>query len=182
MTFGEAIRSVWSQYAVFKGRARRSEFWWWALLTFLIDAALQAVLTWTGTVYRITYFPGPTGQWQQEVQGAPLAAGNVIVLVLSGLITLGLLLPSLAVAVRRLHDTGRSGWWLLIALVPLVGVIVLLVFYLIAGSTGTNAYGVDPKALEHDVRPHDNLRWEPRTLVAVFLPLVVIIVLLLFVF
>ena len=62
------------------------------------------------------------------------------------LYTLVILLPSLAVAIRRLHDTGRSGWWILIALIPLVGTIVLIVFYVQDGDAGDNAYGTNPKA------------------------------------
>lgn len=65
---------------------------------------------------------------------------------LAGLYALAVLLPSLGVAVRRLHDTGRSGWWLLIGIVPLVGGIVLLVFFVLEGNRGMNAYGADPKA------------------------------------
>jgi uncharacterized membrane protein YhaH (DUF805 family) len=65
--------------------------------------------------------------------------------VFSGLYSLAVLIPALAVAVRRLHDTGRSGWWLLIGLIPLVGPIVLLVFYLLDSDREPNAYGPSPK-------------------------------------
>lgn len=65
---------------------------------------------------------------------------------LSGLLTLGLLVPSIAVGVRRLHDTDRSGWWLLIALVPLIGGIIRLVFMVLDGTPGNNRYGPNPKA------------------------------------
>lgn len=77
-----------------------------------------------------------------------LAAGPVSILSewASGVAALLLFLPSLAVAVRRLHDTDRSGWWLLIGLVPLVGTIVLLVFYLTRGTDGPNRFGPDPLA------------------------------------
>ena len=64
---------------------------------------------------------------------------------LGGLLTLALLIPSIAVGVRRLHDTGRSGWWLLIALIPLVGAIVLLVFTVQDSEAGANSYGPNPK-------------------------------------
>jgi uncharacterized membrane protein YhaH (DUF805 family) len=66
--------------------------------------------------------------------------------VLGVVYSLGVLLPTLAVAVRRLHDTGRTGWWLLIGLLPIVGAIVLLVFAVQDGNPGTNAYGPNPKA------------------------------------
>ncbi|GAA4409577.1 DUF805 domain-containing protein [Quisquiliibacterium transsilvanicum] len=64
---------------------------------------------------------------------------------LSGLFVLAMLLPSLAVSVRRLHDIGRSGWWLLVSFIPLIGAIVLLVFALRDGDAGDNAYGPNPK-------------------------------------
>ena len=67
---------------------------------------------------------------------------------LTTLYYLAVFLPSLAVAVRRLHDTNRSGWWILLGLVPLVGFIVLIVFYAQAGNVGTNKYGPDPKGAE----------------------------------
>jgi len=93
MTFGESIRTCFSKYAVFDGRASQSEFWWWFLFTFLASAAAGIV-------------------------SQPLA----------GLFSLGVLLPSLAVGARRLHDTDRSGWFLLLWFVPIVGWIILLVF------------------------------------------------------
>ena len=65
--------------------------------------------------------------------------------ILSGIYGLAVLIPGLAVAVRRLHDTGRSGWWLLIGLVPLIGAIVLIVFMATDGEPGDNAYGPNPK-------------------------------------
>jgi uncharacterized membrane protein YhaH (DUF805 family) len=65
---------------------------------------------------------------------------------LTGLLSLALLLPYLGIAVRRLHDTDRSGWWILIGLVPIVGIILLIVWYCTAGTAGPNTYGPDPKA------------------------------------
>ncbi|MCZ8235565.1 MAG: DUF805 domain-containing protein [Inhella sp.] len=89
MGFTDAIKTCFSKYATFSGRATRAEYWWFFLFTFL---------------------------------------GSLIPIV--GLIfALAVLIPSIAVAVRRLHDTDRSGWWILIGLIPLVGFIVLLVFY-----------------------------------------------------
>jgi uncharacterized membrane protein YhaH (DUF805 family) len=64
---------------------------------------------------------------------------------LGALFCLGLLIPSIAVGVRRLHDTGRSGWWLLIGFIPLIGMIVLIVFFVLDSQPGTNAYGPNPK-------------------------------------
>ena len=107
---------VLKQYAVFEGRARRKEFWMFALFNLVIAAALAIV-------------------------------GRVVGLegVLRGLYMLGVLIPALAVSVRRLHDTGRSGWWLLVVFVPLVGWLIALYFLVQAGETAENRYGSDPK-------------------------------------
>lgn len=114
------------KYADFTGRARRKEYWMFVLLTFglYIGAAiLDSVAGMSGTV------------------GG--AYGPIMVAV-----ALGLLIPSIAVAIRRLHDTDRSGWWLLIALVPIIGSIVLLVFMILEGTRGSNRFGPDPLAGE----------------------------------
>ncbi|WP_406061500.1 DUF805 domain-containing protein [Micromonospora sp. NBC_00860] len=123
MSFGAAIKSVFSQYVGFSGRARRSEYWWWTLFTILVSI-VAAILD---SALGLTFVDGST-------------TGFI------GLIaSLALLLPSLAVAVRRLHDTDRTGWWLLIALVPFVGAIVLLVFFVLDSTPGANRFGPNPK-------------------------------------
>ena len=105
------------KYADFSGRARRAEFWWfWA-----VNLGVWVVLA--------------------ILSGISDTLGNL----LAGIYWLAILVPSLAVAVRRLHDTNKSGWWLLIALVPVVGAIILLVFYLLDSDRGTNNYGPSPK-------------------------------------
>ncbi|MBG6100503.1 uncharacterized membrane protein YhaH (DUF805 family) [Micromonospora vinacea] len=123
MSFSTAIKSVFSQYVGFSGRARRSEYWWFALFTILVSI-VTAILD---SALGLTFVEGST-------------TGFI------GLIaSLALLLPSLAVAVRRLHDTDRTGWWLLIALVPFVGAIVLLVFFVLDSTPGANRFGPNPK-------------------------------------
>ncbi|MGC4837224.1 DUF805 domain-containing protein [Micromonospora vinacea] len=123
MSFGAAIKSVFNQYVGFSGRARRSEYWWFALFTILVSI-VTAILD---SALGLTFVEGST-------------TGFI------GLIaSLALLLPSLAVAVRRLHDTDRTGWWLLIALVPFVGAIVLLVFFVLDSTPGANRFGPNPK-------------------------------------
>lgn len=112
------------KYAVFSGRAQRAEYWYFVLFYILILIGLSVIDMITGTY--------------SEAAGVGL---------LSGLFGLGLFLPSLAVAVRRLHDTGRTGWWMLVVFVPLVGFIVLLVFTVLDGTSGDNAYGPNPKAV-----------------------------------
>ena len=116
MSFQDAVRICLTQkYVDFSGRARRSEYWWYALFSAIVQAVVNALDRGLGSQ------------------------------ILGGLVSLALLLPSLAVAVRRLHDTGRSGWWLLLGLIPIIGWIVLLVFY-VQDSQGPNAYGPSPKA------------------------------------
>ena len=112
------------KYATFSGRARRSEYWYFFLMYLLIFILLAIV-------------DGITGSFSAK-SGVGL---------LSGVFALAMLLPSLAVGVRRLHDIGRSGWWLLIAFVPLIGGIVLLLFAVKVGTPGDNEYGATP-ALE----------------------------------
>lgn len=113
---------VLSKYAVFTGRARRSEYWYFALLNTIFLIALGIL-------------EGALGLF-------PDSRHSVLGLVYN----LAVFFPALAVSVRRLHDTGRSGWWLLIAIVPLLGAIALLVFMLTDSDAGKNEYGPNPKA------------------------------------
>lgn len=108
--------ACWNKYATFSGRARRKEYWMFVLFNFLFAAGIQIVEMALGTT------------------GA-----------LSALYSLAVFLPGLAVCVRRLHDIGKSGWWCLIALVPIVGAIVLIVFACTDSQPGDNAYGPNPK-------------------------------------
>lgn len=113
MGFFEAISSCFSKYVQFSGRASRSEFWYFILFYFLCGLVTGAL------------------------EGTGSTSGSAVGLIV-GLV---FLLPNLAVAVRRLHDTDRSGWWLLICLVPLIGLIVLLVFYCQRPTPGRNRFG-----------------------------------------
>jgi len=121
MSFGEAIRTCFSKYATFSGRARRSEYWFWVLFGTLIGLA-GLLIDRAGA--------GGMGQ------------------VIADLIGLLLLLPTFAVSVRRLHDVDRTGWWLLINFIPLFGMIVLLVWNCTRGTIGPNRFGPDPLAGE----------------------------------
>jgi len=117
------FRLALSKYATFSGRSQRAEYWYFALFYVLIGIGLSF----------IDYILG-TFDAETEVG------------LLGGLYSLAMLIPSIAVAVRRLHDTSRSGWWLLIGFIPLVGTIVLLVFLVLDSTPGDNAYGPNPKA------------------------------------
>ena len=116
---------VLKDYATFSGRARRTEFWMFTL----INAVVIIVL---GGLYA-------------AFQGGSLGTLFLVLYIAYGL---AVLLPSLGVAIRRLHDTNRSGWWWLLGVIPVVGPIVLIVFYATEGTRGENQYGPDPKALE----------------------------------
>ncbi|MCD6029104.1 MAG: hypothetical protein K0S78_1278 [Thermomicrobiales bacterium] len=124
MGFSEAIRSGFANAFTFSGRASRREYWWWALFQFLtlFAAAILDLLLWPDSA-----------RW--------MPFGGV----LAGLVTVVLLVPTLAVSVRRLHDTDRSGWWYLLVFIPIVGAIVLLVFFLGQGTPGTNRFGPPPR-------------------------------------
>lgn len=126
MNFQQAVRNVFSNYATFNGRARRAEYWWWALFSVLASLALGIL---DGAIF------GRSMMGHMDGDG-PLGA-------VFALLTL---LPSIAVGVRRLHDIDRSGWWLLIIFVPLIGLIVLLVWACTKGTTGDNRFGPDPLA------------------------------------
>lgn len=120
MTWTGAIkRCLQEKYADFNGRASRSEFWKFTISCWLFNSLVQILL-------------GPFA-------GDGSAAAETI----PALISLALLLPSLAVGVRRLHDTGRTGWWLLIGLVPIIG-LYLLYCYLQGSQCGANKYGPQP--------------------------------------
>jgi uncharacterized membrane protein YhaH (DUF805 family) len=112
------------QYADVSGRARRKEFWMFVLFNLLIVVALRIVDHATGLTY------GRHGG-----QGF-----------LHSFYTLVVFIPGVAVAVRRMHDIGKSGWHLLVAFIPLVGAFVLLYWYAKDGDPGANAYGANPKA------------------------------------
>ena len=110
------------KYATFEGRARRKEYWLFALFNLLVAFVAGIIDSLTGT-------------FDEEI-GMGL---------LGGLYALAVILPSIAVTVRRLHDTSRSGWWILISFVPIVGVIVLFVFMVLDSTPGANSHGPNPK-------------------------------------
>jgi uncharacterized membrane protein YhaH (DUF805 family) len=107
--------AVLKQYAVFQGRARRKEYWMFTLFNIIAYIACSIV---DGVLGMMLFTP---------------------------IYALAVLLPSLAVTIRRLHDTDRSGWWILIALVPAIGGIILLIFTCLEGTAGDNRFGANPK-------------------------------------
>lgn len=137
MSFGESLKTVFrSKYATFSGRARRSEYWWAYLGVFLVSLVLNIPLQ--GVLL------GAADTTTGEISSVPPAA--IVLYILMIVFGLAILVPMLAVIVRRLHDTGRSGWWYFIALVPFVGGLILLFFMIQDSQAGDNAYGPNPKA------------------------------------
>nr|WP_314748502.1 DUF805 domain-containing protein [uncultured Campylobacter sp.] len=121
MTFGESIKSCLSGYVKFDGRAPRSEYWWFLVFIFLVDVVAACIDLSASTIYE----------------------KSELVSTLAGL---ALLLPNLAVCVRRLHDLNKSGWWVLLFFIPIIGHIVLIVWFATRGTVGANNFGEDPLA------------------------------------
>ncbi len=119
MSFVDAIQSGLSQYAVFRGRASRPQFWWFMLFCVLAVSLAEAIV---GEGF-------------------------------SGLVTLALVLPTLAVTARRLHDIGRSGWWQLMVWLPVVGIFIVLYWYVQPSQVGVNRFGPDPR--DRQLMPED---------------------------
>jgi len=125
------------KYAQFSGRARRKEYWMFVLLIIGIEIVFYTLMGILGG--------GPMVAGDPTVSVNPVAG---LLMLVFCVVMLGLFIPSLAVSVRRLHDTNRSGWWVLIAFIPFLGALVLLVFMLLAGTAGDNRFGPDPKGRE----------------------------------
>lgn len=116
MSFVEAVKAVFNKYADFKGRARRSEYWYFTLFTGVVSAIL----------------------------GVIPKAGNVLTIIFA----LAILVPGLAVSWRRMHDIGKSGLYNLIALIPLVGAIIVIIWCAKDSMPGANQYGENPKGIQ----------------------------------
>lgn len=116
----------WKKYADFSGRARRREYWTFALINSLIYVVLAVIGAVSAGAEHNMFTPGMLLFW---------------------IFALAAVVPSLACSVRRLHDIGKSGWWLLICFVPFVGGIILFIFALLDSTPGDNAFGPNPKAI-----------------------------------
>jgi uncharacterized membrane protein YhaH (DUF805 family) len=111
------VNCIKNHYADFEGRARRTEYWMFVLVNIIIAVVI-------GIIGRIIHLP-----------------------IIGTLYSLAVLVPGIAVGVRRLHDIGKSGWWLLLALIPIIGTIWIIVLLATPGVQGANQYGADPKAI-----------------------------------
>jgi len=123
MGFQDAIRTCFSKYATFSGRAPRSEFWWFFLFLLLGNILFSII---DGVIFG-------------TIEGQQIT-------VLGAIFSLAVILPSIAVGVRRLHDKDMSGWWYLLVLIPILGALVLLFFFVQKGTDGPNRFGPDPLA------------------------------------
>ena len=141
MTFGQAVKHVFSNYATFRGRASRSEFWWFYLFNVIVTFVLS-----------IPYYIGlaqsagtmTTDPVTGEMTGGSLsglAVFGIILLVVWLLVTI---IPIISVSVRRLHDGDRTGWWWWLYLLCFIGTIILLIFYILPGTPGPSRYGEGP--------------------------------------
>ncbi len=119
-----AVKTVLGKYAIFSGRAARPEYWWWVLATVILFFVL-------GLIDGALVAPMMGFEAFEPNAGQPLSV----------IASLALLVPNLAVAARRLHDTDRSGWWLLLGLIPLIGSLVLIFFLVQKGTEGCNRFG-----------------------------------------
>ncbi|MDE3212437.1 MAG: DUF805 domain-containing protein [Bacteroidota bacterium] len=129
---------VIKNYAVFSGRARRSEYWYFVLFNILFSILAAILDNLIGSTFSIT----------STITGEPTSLYYGYIYLLYFLFCI---VPSISVGVRRLHDTGRSGWWYFICLVPFVGEVVLLVFFFMDSIPGENQFGPNPKGIgNHD--------------------------------
>lgn len=128
MSFGDAVRTCYGKYATFAGRARRSEFWWFYLFTLLPSALIWAVAFLAGSK-----------------SGGGFSGLGYLLLVIATVWALANIIPTIAVSVRRLHDSDRSGWWFWIQLIPCgIGYVWFLVLLIIEGTRGPNTFGPEP--------------------------------------
>lgn len=130
MSFKDAIKTCFSKYADFSGRARRSEYWYWTLFNILVSAILGGINGGITSAINL----GSAGDLKANLMSSGLA----------GLWSIAVLIPSLAVVVRRLHDVGKSGWYYLLMFIPIIGWIIVLCAFL-KDSQGPNKYGDSPK-------------------------------------
>ncbi len=128
VSFSDAVRRALTvNYCNFEGRASRSEYWWFCLFSSIIGFAFGLI---------------------GLIAGGPGTTGYTIVQVINWLVSLVFILPSLGLCVRRLHDTGRSAWNLLWILLPVIGWIIIIVYYVQDSNPGDNQYGPEPNMAE----------------------------------
>ncbi len=154
LSFVQAIKNCFSKYCCFTGRARRSEYWWFQVLNWILSCAFSRIFNWK--VSKVDEIKSQVGEaiFDEEKMAAITAQAEsvdstfMMLMIVFGIVSLLILLPALGVAVRRLHDIGKSGWWLLLCLVPFVNfifAIVMLIWTIKDGAKEPNQYGASPK-------------------------------------
>lgn len=119
VSFSQAVRMAFDSYCRFQGRSSRSEYWWWVLFVAILSFCIGII---------------------EGILGFSMTAVQTT----SGILSLALLLPGLGLSVRRLHDIGKSGWWILLGFIPLVGAIVLIIWFAQNSQMQDNQYGPVP--------------------------------------
>lgn len=138
MNIIESVKTCFRKYATFTGRASRSEYWWWTLAIWIFFVLIL-----------VLFMPSASTLSSME-SGAMLDIDAqrqyMKFMSITGIVYLVILLPTIAVAVRRLHDINKSGWFLLISFIPIIGPLICLYWFICKGTQGDNQYGPDPLA------------------------------------
>lgn len=131
MSFFDAVRFGFVRYVNFTARSSRSEYWWWILFVLLADVIVVVV---SSSLFGPSIQQSHTGMPRQIYDGGNLAV----------IFHVAVLVPTIAVSCRRLHDINKSGWWLLLILVPVIGSFILLYWFVQPGKNSDNRFGADP--------------------------------------
>ncbi|MGX7418211.1 DUF805 domain-containing protein [Carnobacterium gallinarum] len=134
MNIIDAYKAFWLNYVNFNGRASRSEYWWPTAINMIISSIFNAMYFTSLMVYLN----------EATVTGNTLSATLPTMPILGVIFGLAVVLPSLSLLIRRLHDTNKSGWLVLLAFIPFIGAIIIFVFTVLAGDQGDNPYGSNP--------------------------------------
>ena len=160
LSFMEAVKTCFKKYATFSGRARRSEFWWFQVLNWILYTAMYALVAWKMSVKADIESQVAGALFDEDKMNALMAQAEsfdstwMIFLCIIGIIGLFLLLPALGVLVRRLHDIGKKGWIILLTLIPLVNIVVGLIIFIWTlkdSDPATNQFGPSPKYVSDEV-------------------------------
>lgn len=155
LSFGEAIKTCFKKYATFSGRARRSEYWWFCLLNSIPGILMQQLISWKSGVLAEVESQAGEALFDAEKHQALLDKAQACddtffpCAAILCIIMLALLIPALAVCARRLHDIGKSGWAMLIGIIPIVN-LILLFWTLKDSEPQANKYGESPKYITQE--------------------------------
>lgn len=150
MSFGQSVKHVFGNYATFRGRASRSEFWWWYLFTSIVSfIVFIPALPWYADFLNQDFAMSDQGRQPGDALMAlpPITGLASLGLILSVVWSLAILIPTIAVAVRRLHDSGKSGWLMLLWFLSCcfgIGAIILIILWILPSTPGPNRYGEGP--------------------------------------